>query len=114
MGRKDDQGKAAWDLLPFDVLDQVAAVFTHGAEKYGANNWREVPNGKDRYFAAFMRHMSAWKQGQRIDPDSGLPTIACAIASVMIIAGRENAIQTTHKSGATSGEWPEFADSPPN
>lgn len=78
VGRKDDGGKRRWDLAPFKAFDGVVDVITFGAKKYAPNNWRAVEH--DRYLAALLRHMSAFMQGEVIDPDSGLPHmshIAC-------------------------------------
>jgi hypothetical protein len=40
--RRDIQeGKGRFDLLPFDALQEVAAVFEAGAKKYGDRNWEK-------------------------------------------------------------------------
>ena len=36
--KRYDAGKVRWDLLPYDMLEKVAEVFTHGASKYADNN----------------------------------------------------------------------------
>ena len=41
-GRKDDDGKLRYDLIPPLALEEVVRVLTFGAEKYGPNNWRAV------------------------------------------------------------------------
>lgn len=70
---KHDQGKTRWDLLPWDSLEGVAQVLTFGAEKYAEDSWREVPEGEKRYFSAMIRHWRAMKNGEKLDPESGLP-----------------------------------------
>lgn len=75
-GRKDDNGKLRFDLIPPEALAQVAAVLTHGAKKYGANNWRRVKSKRSRYTAALMRHLEAWRSGEIQDPESGLHHLA--------------------------------------
>ena len=75
-GKKFDSGKLRLDLLPFDALEEVAKVLMYGAEKYGAHNWREVDNAKERYTSALLRHLSAIMQGEEVDPESGLKHIA--------------------------------------
>jgi len=77
-GRKDDQDKARWDLLPWRPIGSIVAVITHGAKKYSSGNWKHVANAQDRYFSAALRHLTAWKQGEHLDPDSGLPHLAHA------------------------------------
>ena len=69
-GVKFDEGKQRWDLLPIEILEQVVARYTHGAIKYGPNNWQKVDGAKDRYYAALLRHLSAARQGERMDPDA--------------------------------------------
>lgn len=81
---KHDAGKARWDLLPLDALGDVAAVMTHGADRYGAGNWcKGMAWG--RLLAACMRHLSAWALGTDLDADSGLPHLAHAGACVLML-----------------------------
>ena len=88
-GAKFDAGKPQWDLLEYRVLEDVVKVLTFGAQKYGVNNWVDVPNARRRYFAATMRHLAAWKQSEIMDPESGLPHLAHAICSLMFLASRK-------------------------
>lgn len=75
---KQDNGKPMWDLLPFGPVGEIVKVLTFGAEKYGPENWRMVPDAKNRYFAALMRHITAWWDGEMVDPESGLHHLAHA------------------------------------
>ena len=84
-GRKDDAGKPRWDLLPMRALDQVSAVLAYGANKYGEENWRGVPEARKRYLAAALRHLAAWRLGQADDPESGLPHLAHAACCVLFL-----------------------------
>jgi hypothetical protein len=71
-GRKDDQGKARYDLLPPEALDDLVQVYTQGAVKYAARNWEKgIKWG--RIFGAIMRHLWAFWRGEDHDPESGLP-----------------------------------------
>jgi hypothetical protein len=85
-GRKNDAGKDPWDLLPWGPVQDIVRVLEHGARKYEPENWRKVPNARRRYFAAMMRHLLAWWRGERLDPDSGLPHLACAGCSLLFLA----------------------------
>lgn len=82
-GRKDDSGKLRFDLIPAGPLQELARVYTMGAEKYDDRNWE---NGLTwgRVFAAMMRHAWAWWRGETNDPDDGqhhLASVAwCALA----------------------------------
>jgi hypothetical protein len=82
-GRKDDSEKTRWDLLPWGPLSEVVDVLTYGAKKYAPDNWKHVPNPKSRYFAAALRHLVAWQEGQALDPESGKHHLAHAICCLL-------------------------------
>lgn len=84
-GQKHDQAKPRFSLLPQAPLWQVVAVLEFGAGKYGADNWRNVPNAKERYFNACHRHLSAWWAGETVDDESGLPHLAHAVCCLMFL-----------------------------
>jgi len=84
-GKKYDQGKMRYDLVPFRGLDDVVRVLTYGADKYGPDNWREVKRAEERYPAAALRHLSAYLQGESDDPESGLPHLAHAVCSLLFV-----------------------------
>lgn len=84
-GRKDDQGKPRYDLIPPEALHQVVLVLTSGANRYGDDNWRHVTGLRRRYFAAAMRHLWAWWRGEDTDPDSGLSHLAHAACCVLFL-----------------------------
>lgn len=93
-GRKDDAGKLRYDLIDPYALRQVARVLTWGAEHYGAENWREVANGRGRYTAALMRHIEAFRAGEALDPGTGIPhlahAVACGLFLLVFTRGDEN------------------------
>lgn len=70
---KSDKGKLRFDLLPAEWLTGLAEVATYGANKYTDNGWKKVNNGVERYYAAALRHITAWRKGEEVDPESGLP-----------------------------------------
>ena len=88
-GRKYDQGKPMYGLLPADALEEVVKVLTYGAYKYNEpldqENWRNVPDAQPRYFNATQRHLWAHKKGQHIDDESGLWHLAHAISSQLFM-----------------------------
>jgi hypothetical protein len=63
-----------------DALDEVVKRFTHGAAKYAPGNWKTVDNAVDRYSSALMRHYSAYRQGEREDPEAPGMTHIGAVA----------------------------------
>jgi hypothetical protein len=85
---KHDAGKARWDLLPLGPVAAVVAVLSFGAKKYAPNGWvavAEGPDGADRYYAAVLRHLVAWRRGEATDPESGLPHLAHAACGVLFL-----------------------------
>ena len=67
-GSKRDnlEGKSAFGLLPWSVLDRWAQHLGKGAKKYGDNNWRKG-QPLDRYFEAAIRHLYNWLEGDRTE-----------------------------------------------
>lgn len=84
-GTKADKGKPRWSLLPIGVMRDIIAVLEHGAVKYSVGNWQHVDEPGRRYYDAAMRHIDARADGEKNDPDSGLPHLAHAIASLMFL-----------------------------
>ena len=86
--KKFDDSKARWDLLDIDFVEGIVKVLTYGAKKYEDNNWRGLvdKNGSDRYYAALMRHIAAWRQGEKTDPESTLPHLYHAACGLYFLA----------------------------
>ncbi len=85
-GSKFDYGKLRWDLLPIAEIEDIVKILTFGAIKYAPNNWQLVDNGIERYYAALMRHLVAWRKGELIDQESGeshLSHAACCLIFIM-------------------------------
>lgn len=84
-GKKYDQGKIRYDLIPPVAYEGIAKVFTMGAKKYGDRNWE---GGVDylRLYAATMRHLQAWRQGIDIDEESGLSHLYHAMCNLMMLS----------------------------
>lgn len=85
LGRKDDSGKVRVDLFPPQALIAISLVLGFGANKYGEDNWRQVDRAKDRYYAATLRHLLAWREGRENDEESGLPHLAHAACSIVFL-----------------------------
>lgn len=75
---KHDAGKPMWDLLPFGPVGEIVKVMSFGAKKYGAESWKKIPDARNRYFAAIMRHITSWWGGEMNDQESGLHHLAHA------------------------------------
>ena len=77
-GRKDDDGKPQYRLLPTRSLAAIVDVLTFGAQKYTPDNWRKVPDAQTRYTDAMLRHIFAWLDGEATDAESGYHHLAHA------------------------------------
>lgn len=78
-GVKLDDGKPRLDLVLGgfrNALWGVGLVGTFGAKKYTDNGWQEVDNGIERYLNAMLRHYLNYKNGEELDPESGLPHLS--------------------------------------
>lgn len=84
-GKKFDQNKPEYGLLPPKALEEVVKVLTFGAQKYERDNWRYVTDGKRRYFDAAQRHLWAWRQGELLDSESNYPHLAHALCCIMFL-----------------------------
>lgn len=69
-GRKNDQNKLRYDLIPPQALEEIVKVYTMGAQKYEARNW-ENGIAWSRIYSAMMRHLQAWFAGEDLDQDNG-------------------------------------------
>lgn len=68
-GRKETK-LARFDLIPPDILHELAEHYGRGAAKYGERN---MENGYpwSLSYAALQRHLNAWWQGEDDDPETG-------------------------------------------
>ncbi len=84
-GRKDDEGKLRYDLVPAIALEEIAKVLTFGAKKYAPNSWQEIEDLEDRYTAAAFRHLQAWRMGEKVDSESGVHPLSHAITDLIFL-----------------------------
>lgn len=82
--KKHDTGKLRFDLIPAQALEEVARVFTIGAEKYEDRNWEKGMKW-GRVFAAIMRHLWAYWRGEENDPEDGIPHPAHAAWGCLVL-----------------------------
>jgi hypothetical protein len=82
-GRKDDQGKLEWTLVPWAEMEEVVRVLMHGAEHYAPHNWQKVPNGYWRYMNAIMRHWEKVVQGEAFDKDTKMKALAHIVCDAL-------------------------------
>ena len=85
VGHKDDQEKNRLDLIEPEFIEGVGKVLTFGADKYEPNNWQKVEDAENRYYAAAMRHLMAWRKGEKTDPESGLSHLYHVACNIMFL-----------------------------
>lgn len=90
-GKKFDADKTQYHYMPLHSLEQINQVLMHGANKYGAENWRQVEGWEHRYYNAALRHIFAHRQGEKLDPESGKSHLAHAICSLIFLIEMERA-----------------------
>lgn len=86
VGRKDDSKKTPWWLMDglWSTLEPVVRVLEFGNKKYKTNkNWQKVENGEQRYLDASLRHQLAHRDGELLDPETGLPHLAHAVCGLL-------------------------------
>lgn len=72
-------------LLPKHGLDVIAEVFGFGAAKYADHNWRRKYEWSKSY-DALQRHLTAWWDGEDVDPESGLSHLGHAGFHILVLA----------------------------
>lgn len=85
VGMKFDGDKVRMDLIDPNFVTGVGQVLTFGAKKYAPNNWQKVDNAEDRYYAAALRHLLAWRAGEKLDPESGLNHLKHVATNIMFL-----------------------------
>lgn len=80
---KYDANKPEYHHFP-PCLEEVAEVFTFGAKKYAAYNYRKGMS-HSRYFNAAMRHIWAYWRGEDIDSESGKSHLAHVVCCVLML-----------------------------
>lgn len=89
VGRKFDKEKLRWELMPTKALAPIIRVLMMGSEKYDDDNWKYVKECKRRYYAAAMRHLTEWFDGDAIDSESGESHLAHAGACIIFLIWHE-------------------------
>lgn len=78
--------KPGLSAIPCQPLFELGLAMTDGACKYRRHNYRIAGVRASIYYDAAMRHlMKFWDLGEDIDPESGLPHLAHAMACLTIL-----------------------------
>lgn len=84
-GVKYDNGKPQWSLMQWKALSKVVDVLTYGAKKYSPDNWKKVPNARQRYIDAGFRHFAAYAGGEKNDSETGMSHLAHAMCCMLFL-----------------------------
>lgn len=83
---KFDKNKIKMELLPPKSLENIAEVFTFGAEKYEPWNFLKGDGLEtSRVYGSLQRHLNSYYQGEELDSESGLSHLAHAGANLMML-----------------------------
>lgn len=85
VGMKFDGDKVRLDLIDPDFIVSVGQVLTFGAKKYAPNNWQKVDDPVNRYYAAALRHLLAWRAGEKNDEESKLNHLKHVATNIMFL-----------------------------
>jgi hypothetical protein len=83
-GKKNDNGKDRWDLLPWDAVREVVKILVFGATKYNDRNW-EKGIVFSRVWAAILRHGTSWWEGEEADPETGRSHVAHMVTNALFL-----------------------------
>lgn len=72
-------------LVPPVAEQTLAMALKQGMEKYGAYNWRDTSVSSRTYISAMMRHLNAWRDGEDVDPESGVNHLGHIMANCAIL-----------------------------
>lgn len=63
--RDDDEDKLRFDLIPVEMIERLAGLYTRGAKKYDEHNWKraETPEEINRFKQSAWRHYIQWLKG---------------------------------------------------
>lgn len=81
-GIKYDDGKLRYDLIPPEVLEELAKIYTFGANKYGDDNWKSLSNPDSRFYAALIRHIQEFRKGIMFDEESTFHHLSHALWNI--------------------------------
>jgi len=77
--------KVPFSTVSAPVIAEIGLAMLEGGRKYGRHNYREIGVRTSVYYDACLRHLTAYWEGEDIDPDSGLSHITKALACLVVL-----------------------------
>ena len=90
IGVKNDGLKTQWWYFDsfWECLEEVVQVLTYGDSKYNAEdgaNWKRLPDAEKRFKDALLRHLLAYRTGEKIDQETGKSHLAHLITNALFL-----------------------------
>ena len=67
-GRKDDNGKLNYSIMPLNEIEEIMGVIQMGANKYEIDNWKDMEDPM-RFMAAMERHYISYMKAVQHNAD---------------------------------------------
>jgi len=85
--KKFDGSKNRLELIEPEFVEGLGRVLTFGAEKYEAHNWKKATLDEDceRIYGALMRHLLAYRKGEKLDPETNESHLYHATCNLMFL-----------------------------
>lgn len=84
--------KRDWSLMPLSVFGEIIDVMQWANERpdsaYTPGSWREMPDWREAYSSALLRHLDEFQQGRERDHESNLRSLAHAGSCIAIMIAR--------------------------
>lgn len=85
---KNDSKKIDLSLLPQVFLKETAKALMVGEKKYGRYNYTKG-HSSSQLIAAMLRHITAYNDGQNLDPEDGQHHLGAAAACIAMLLRQE-------------------------
>ena len=79
------------ELIPWEWEEVLGSIFTFGAQKYAAHNWKKSLNTEDHdqlkedRLGSAKRHILAYQKGEKLDLESGQPHLGHAAWNLLCV-----------------------------
>lgn len=98
--------KAPFSTVPGPFVAEVGLAMLEGALKYGRHNYRAAGVRASVYYDAALRHLTAWWEGQDIDPESGMSHLIKAAACLAVLSdSMRRGNWTDDRPPSVDGDW---------